>query len=740
MAKNITEKQREILARKLGYEGPMQKFDEFVRSDPAMQRKYNTVVQKYMARGGAVKKMAEGGAAFDPATYDVGSGFGMKKLDELTAQGATRAQIIEVAKKAPVVGDRVKELFPELSDPAYGTSWGAGESADLSKVPVNFDWESYVQANPDLRAAGIDTAIEAQRHYAMYGQAEGRAGATKQIAKPEAPPVAAQTVQMTPEQFIQTQLAPEQASTIAPVTPVQAATVTPTESMTAAQMQAATAAAGVADEVAKLQPAVGVVNDEALVQAAQAVPEESLVGQLNAAELEGARKVEGAPVRGVLEQEMVAGPAVDRDIVDATLSKAEAAQGIVTDEMTVQGQLNNLLTDFEVGNPPAWAAASLRNATAVLSSRGLASSSLAGQAIIQATLEAAVPIAAQDAQVFKDMGLQNLSNRQQTAILVAQQRAAFLGQEFDQEFQTRVLNASKISDIANLNFNAQQQIAIENSRMAQSVDLANLSNQQALVMAEAAQIANLETVNLNNRQQAAVANAQAFLQMDLTNLSYEQQTSLFKSQQNINALFTDTAAENAARQFNAASQNQVDQFFASLDTQVKQFNVTQTNAINQFNADQALAISRFNADSQNQREQFNAANRLVIDQSNAQWRRAVATSDTAAINRTNEVNAANALSLTTIDYNNQWQTYRDAIEYAWKAGQNEADRLSALARQQLANDATITAAALAKDGANAAAIGQGVSSILGNLGSVSDTLGDVWDWGVDLAGDFFSLF
>ena len=65
----------------------------------------------------------------------------------------------------------------------------------------------------------------------------------------------------------------------------------------------------------------------------------------------------------------------------------------------------------------------------------------------------------------------HLSNRQQRAILAAQQRAQFMGMEFDQNFQARVQNASRISDIANLNFYAEQQIALENARMAQTVDL-----------------------------------------------------------------------------------------------------------------------------------------------------------------------------------------------------------------------------------------------------------------------------
>jgi hypothetical protein len=61
MAKTINEKQKEILARKLGYDGPMNMFEQFVKSDPAMERKYGAVIEKYMARGGMVRKYAEGG-------------------------------------------------------------------------------------------------------------------------------------------------------------------------------------------------------------------------------------------------------------------------------------------------------------------------------------------------------------------------------------------------------------------------------------------------------------------------------------------------------------------------------------------------------------------------------------------------------------------------------------------------------------------------------------------------------
>jgi hypothetical protein len=374
----------------------------------------------------------------------------------------------------------------------------------------------------------------------------------------------------------------------------------------------------------------------------------------------------------------------------------------------------------------------MRAATAQLAARGLGASSLAGQAIIQATLEAATPIAAADAKVFETMGLTNLSNRQAMALTSAQQRAQFLGQEFDQTFQTKVLNAAKIADVANMNFTAQQQVALENARLAQSMDLANLSNRQALVMAEAAQIANLETANLNNRQQAAVVNAQSFLQMDMANLNNEQQTELFKSQQAIQSILTDTAAQNASKQFNATSQNQVEQFFAGLTTQVQQFNATQSNAMNQFNTDQTNSVNKFNSEMQNQRDQFNAQNRLVIDQSNAQWRREISTAATAAVNRANEINATNALQVTMAEYNNEWQTYRDRMEYSWKASENTAERINGIAKAEIDANARILAATLAKDADIAKAYGTAVAGILGST-SATSTVGNILNIGAEKA-------
>ena len=96
-------------------------------------------------------------------------------------------------------------------------------------------------------------------------------------------------------------------------------------------------------------------------------------------------------------------------------------------------------------------------------------------------MESALPIAMQDAKTVASFEAQNISNRQQRAILFAQQRAQFLGMEFDQAFEARVRNAATVSDIANRNFTAEVQIALENAQLAQTTDMSILSNKQAVV-------------------------------------------------------------------------------------------------------------------------------------------------------------------------------------------------------------------------------------------------------------------
>ena len=450
----------------------------------------------------------------------------------------------------------------------------------------------------------------------------------------------------------------------------------------AQQLQAQAVTPQVQEALQTIQGAQGQVSQGAQVQAQQQVG--TSVANLTAAQ--GTATKMTNPVQREIQAGELVSPTANAEKAKAFTEQVQAATASPSDKATVAGQLATLTADFDATNPPAWAAGAIRGVQAVMQQRGLGASSIAGQALVQAAMESALPVAQADARTVAAFETQNLSNRQQRAMLAAQQRAQLRGQEFDQGFQAKVQNAAKISDIANRNFTAEQQVALENSRAAQTMNLNNLSNRQALTMAEASALASMDSANLNARQQSAVQNAQSFLQMDMANLSNTQQADMFGAQQQIQSLFTDQAAQNAARQFNATSQNQVDQFFASLGQQANQFNATQMNAQEQFNAGQANTIERFNAEINNQRDQFNAQNQLVIAQANANWRRQLATADTVAINRANELNAQNILGISNQAYNNLWQYYGDTMEWAWTSAENERSRVIELAMAQLQAD------------------------------------------------------
>jgi hypothetical protein len=240
-----------------------------------------------------------------------------------------------------------------------------------------------------------------------------------------------------------------------------------------------------------------------------------------------------------------------------------------------------------------------------------------------------------------------------------------------------------------------------------------------MVMGEASALANLDMSNLNNRQQAGVQNAQNFLQLDMANLSNIQQTELFKAQQRTQALFSDQAAQNAAKQFNASSENQVDQFFANLASQTSQFNATQTNAQSQFNAGQVNTVERFNAEMNNQRDQYNATNQLAIAQNNAVWRREIATADTVAVNRANELNASAVLDISKEAYDNLWSHYNDTMEWAWTSADNQLERINKMAIAELNAKAITDAQAMESSSAAGTAIG----SLIGSLGQAAITKG-----------------
>ena len=442
------------------------------------------------------------------------------------------------------------------------------------------------------------------------------------------------------------------------------------------------------DNLKDVKAVKGTVSDEAQVKAETMNPEDLAALDLKAAQIDEATTVKAPDKRTVQDDELVQS-AYDKEKADDVIKKTEAAF-VTADPSTkamVKGQLDELMSDFEPGRTPPWAAGAMRTALAAMNARGLNASSLAGQAIVQAAMESALPIAKADAKTVAEFELQNLNNRQQATILAAKQRAEFLGIEFDQEFRARVKNASTISDIAKQNYDADVQIALENARMAQSVDIANLNAENAKVLSDAAALTKLDLANLDNKQKAQVANAEAFLAMDLQNLKNEQQISVLKSQAKIDALFNDQSAENAAKQLNITEKNKVDVAMANLQASQERFNAEQQNVMAQVQFKEDAALTKFFASLKENRAQFNATNALAVSTANAAWYQSVTNFNNGALNQANMNDANNSTALTKMQLEQDYQAARDLMNWAFTADQNELQRAASIFIAQLDADA-----------------------------------------------------
>ena len=95
------------------------------------------------------------------------------------------------------------------------------------------------------------------------------------------------------------------------------------------------------------------------------------------------------------------------------------------------------------------------------------------------------------------------------------------------------------------------------------------------------------------------------------------------------------------------------------------------------------------------------------------WRREIATADTAAINRANELNASAVLDISKTAYDNLWSYFSDSMEWAWTSADNQLDRLNALAVANISADARSEAAKLESSSAAGTALG----NLIGTLGS-----------------------
>ena len=242
---------------------------------------------------------------------------------------------------------------------------------------------------------------------------------------------------------------------------------------------------------------------------------------------------------------------------------AQFIEGNVQAKDTVQGQLGLLMTQFDDGTP-AWAAGAIRAANDTMAARGMGASSIAATAIVQAAMESALPIAQADAQVYANMNLTNVSNRQKIALEVAAAQRGTQLQNLSNEQQAELAKSTGALALNEASLSNQQSTQLANAQMRAALQNQNLSNTQQSNVIQAARYTEEQNINLSNEMQARLQDTSNNLQVDMANLSERSRVVLsqlqtqsalagqeLNNQQQVNVLKSDRFFEANNLTFNA---------------------------------------------------------------------------------------------------------------------------------------------------------------------------------------------
>ena len=376
----------------------------------------------------------------------------------------------------------------------------------------------------------------------------------------------------------------------------------------------------------------------------------------------------------------------------------EAAQALVDKDAMVQNQMSELLKGMESGNLPAWAEPAVAKVDAMLAARGLSRSSIGQADLTNAIIQAAMPMAQQNAQTVQQTHMANLGNQQQANMLKSQ-------------LETQVTLA---------NLSNEQQATLQNAQMKHATLLSNQSADNAAKQFNASNKTQVDTFMANLKSQVEMSNAAQATAMSQFNVSQANAAAQFNANLKTQVEMSNAAQAATMSQFNASQENAGAQFNANLKTQNEQFNVqtaldagkfnsAQMNAMAQFNTQIATDVEKFNANNKQQADMFNIQNQQVIAQSNIDWRRKVATANTEMEHQANMQNAQNKFGLSNNQLSNMWQTSRDYASWAWQSGENDESRKVQMILASQNNQAAAKAAELNADATKnagwAAAIG-----------------------------------
>ena len=260
-------------------------------------------------------------------------------------------------------------------------------------------------------------------------------------------------------------------------------------------------------------------------------------------------------------------------------SLAQAKTQELALEASTAYQIEKLTEGIETGKFPPWASPTVRRVNELMNQRGLGASSMAAAAVAQGLIESAIPIAADVAQKYATIQIQNLNNEQQTALS----------------------NAATIAAMDRQNLDNRMKAAQQNAQSFLQMNLTNVANEQSM-----------NTLNHQSRVQSLFTDQAAENARKQFNATSENQVNQFYDQLSTSVSLENQARDTANQQFNSNQNLAVSQYNSRLRDSREKFNSNLSLQIEQANVQWRRAINTANTTEQNKANQLNAATLLGI--------------------------------------------------------------------------------------------------------------------------------
>ena len=206
-------------------------------------------------------------------------------------------------------------------------------------------------------------------------------------------------------------------------------------------------------------------------------------------------------------------------------------------------------------------------------------------------------------------------------------------------------------------------VAMADAQFMQTLSVKAFDAKTAMGVAKLSHIAMLDVEDLNFAQSRAVDSANKFFQMNMDNVAAERVVAATNNANEVQKLFTDTAAINVANNLSFTTEAEMTRFYDELAFQAADSTARLT-----------LDADKFNASVKNARSQFNASMSLEIEKDNINYLRSVNTANTAGINQQNMINSQNLLNISNTQIANALTLQRDQLQKIFEASENASDR------------------------------------------------------------------